>query len=132
MYEYMTWYEGLAKPSWTPAPQFIGTMWTILYPIIIVVFGYMILRVTRGDAPATVLIPVVVNVVANIAFTPIQFWLKSLPLASVDIVIVLVTIVWCMVAFWPYSRIASLALAPYLAWVATATTLQLSITWMNR
>jgi len=128
----MSWYDTLAKPSWTPPASFIGTMWTILYPIIIVVFGYMVVRVIRGDAPATLLIPIVLNAVTNIAFTPIQFGLKNLPLASLDILLVLATIIWCMVAFWPYSRIASLALTPYLLWVATASTLQLSITWMNR
>jgi tryptophan-rich sensory protein len=79
-----------------------------------------------------VLAPIVLNSVANVAFTPIQFGLRNLPLAAADILIVLVTIVWCMVAFWPYSRAASLALVPYLAWVSTATVLQLSITWMNR
>jgi tryptophan-rich sensory protein len=128
----MTWYDSLAKPSWTPPASFIGTMWTILYPIIIVVFGYMILRVVRGDAPSALLVPIAINVVSNIAFTPIQFGLRNLPLASLDILVVLVTIVWCMVAFWPYSRVSSLALTPYLLWVATASVLQLSITWMNR
>lgn len=128
----MTWYDSLAKPSWTPPSSFIGTMWTILYPIIIVVFGYMILRVVRGDAPAALLVPIIINVVSNVAFTPIQFGLRNLPLASLDILIVLATIVWCMVAFWPYSRIASLALTPYLLWITTASVLQLSITWMNR
>jgi len=128
----MSWYDTLAKPSWTPPASFIGTMWTILYPIIIVVFGYMVVRVIRGDAPTTLLVPIVLNAVTNIAFTPIQFGLKNLPLASLDILLVLATIIWCMVAFWPYSRIASLALTPYLLWVATASTLQLSITWMNR
>lgn len=128
----MSWYDALAKPSWTPPSSFIGTMWAILYPIIIVVFGYMIVRIARGDAPATLLIPIVLNVVSNIAFTPIQFGLKSLPLASLDILVVLATIIWCMVAFWPYSKTASFALTPYLLWVATASVLQLSITWMNR
>lgn len=128
----MSWYDGLAKPSWTPAPGTIGTIWTILYPVIIIVFGYMIVRVVRGDAPTAILVPLAINVLSNVAFTPIQFGLKNLPLASVDIVIVLATIVWCMLVFWPHSRIASLALAPYLAWVSTATVLQLSIWWMNR
>ena len=73
-----------------------------------------------------------INVVSNIAFTPIQFGLRNLPLASVDILIVLVTAVWCIVAFWPYSRLAALTLTPYLVWVAMASVLQLSITWMNR
>ncbi|HSK46711.1 MAG TPA: TspO/MBR family protein, partial [Coriobacteriia bacterium] len=86
----------------------------------------------RGDAPAWLLVPIVLNVAANVAFTPVLFGLKNLPLASVDILIVLATIVWCMVAFWPFAKVASLALTPYLAWVATATVLQLSITWMNR
>lgn len=128
----MTWYDTLLKPAWTPPASFIGTMWTVLYPIIIVTFGYMIYRVAKGTAPASLLVPIAINVISNIAFTPIQFGLRNLPLASVDIVVVLVTIVWCIVAFWPHSRIASAAMLPYLAWVATATVLQLSITWMNR
>jgi benzodiazapine receptor len=130
--ERMDWYDSLAKPAWTPPSSFIGTMWTVLYPIIIVTFGYVVYRVARGQAPASLLVPIAINVVSNIAFTPIQFGLRNLPLASVDILVVLVTIVWCMVAFWPYSRVATLALTPYLAWVGTASVLQLSITWVNR
>lgn len=130
--ERMEWYDSLAKPTWTPPPSFIGTVWTLLYPIIIVVFGYMLYRIARGQVPTAVLLPITVNIVSNIAFTPIQFGLRNLPLASVDIVIVAVTIVWCMVAFWPYSRLAAIALTPYLVWVSVATVLQLSITWMNR
>lgn len=130
--ERMNWYDSLAKPMWTPAPSFIGTMWSVLYPIIIVVFGYMIVRIARGQAPASLLVPIALNIAANVAFTPIQFGLRNLPLASVDIVVVLVTIVWCMVAFWPHSRVAAIALTPYLIWVSVASVLQLSITWMNR
>lgn len=132
MFGDMTWYESLTKPGWTPAPSTIGTIWSVLYPLIAVVFGYIIFRVLRQTIPAAVLVPVAINVVSNLAFTPIQFGLKSLPLASVDILVVLASIVWCMIVFWPHSRFAALALTPYLAWVATATTLQLSITWLNR
>jgi len=129
---WMSWYEGLVKPAWTPSGGTIGTIWTVLYPIIIVTFGYAVVRVARGSMPAFVLLPIAINVVSNIAFTPVQFGLRNLPLASADIAIVLATIVWCMVAFWPHARIASLALTPYLIWVGTATVLQLSITWLNR
>jgi len=44
----MEWYNSLIKPAWTPVPGVIGTIWTLLYPIIIVVFGYVIFRVVRG------------------------------------------------------------------------------------
>lgn len=128
----LTWYEALSKPAWTPSPAFIGTMWTILYPLIIVVFGVVVMRVLRGDWPGWVLVPVGLNVVTNLAFTPLLFGLRNLPLASVDVVAVLVTIVWCMAAIWPHSRLWAVALLPYLAWVATASVLQLTITFMNR
>ncbi len=132
MHVQMEWYNSLIKPAWTPAPGVIGTIWSLLYPIIIVVFGYVIFRVVRGTMPASVLVPLAINMVANVAFTPIQFGLRNLGFASFDIVVVLITIVWCMVVFWPYARWASLALVPYLIWVATASTLQLSISWLNR
>ena len=58
---------------------------------------------------------------------------RNLPLAAVDILVVLVTIVWWMVLVWrPGSQWIALVLAPYLVWVSIATVLQLSITFMNR
>jgi tryptophan-rich sensory protein len=128
----VSWFESLAKPSWAPAAGVYGTVWSILYPIIFVAFGYVAFKVLRGDAPWTVLVPIGINLVANFAFTPLQFGLRSLPLATVDIVIVLVTIVWSMIAIWPYARWASIALLPYLIWVTIATVLQASIWWLNR
>jgi len=128
----LSWYEELAKPSWAPPASLFGTVWSILYPIIIVAFGYVIYRVVRGEIPASVLVPVVINIVANVAFTPIQFGLRNLVLAEIDIIIVLVTTVWSMVAIWPYAPIAALALVPYLVWVSIATVLQTSITYLNR
>lgn len=125
------WYDRLAKPEWTPSGSTIGTIWSLLYPLILVVFGYAVVRVASGDMPASVLVPVGVNVVSNVAFTPIQFGLRNLRLAAVDIAVVLATIVWCIAALWPYAPVASAALLPYLAWVGTATALQLSITRMN-
>jgi len=127
-----TWYESLAKPAWTPAPAVIGTIWTVLYPVIFVTYGYIVVRALGGTMPRSVLVPVAINLAANFAFTPIQFGLRNLPLASLDILIVLATIVWSIVLIWPHSRAAAIALMPYLAWVATATVLQLSITLLNR
>jgi tryptophan-rich sensory protein len=75
--------------------------------------------------------PFAINLLANLVFTPIQFGLRNMPLAAVDILIVWATILWCMVAFWKHSKWVSLAQVPYLIWVSLATALQLSITWMN-
>jgi benzodiazapine receptor len=78
-----------------------------------------------------VALPFAINLVANLIFTPIQFGMRNLPLATVDILIVWATIIGCMVAVWPHSRWVALAQVPYFIWVSLATVLQLSITAMN-
>ena len=82
---WMDWYQSLAKPSWTPAPRTIGLIWQILYPVIIVTFGYVFVQVGRGRLPLLVALPFAINLVANLIFTPIQFGMRNLPLAAVDI-----------------------------------------------
>ena len=97
---WMEWYESLIKPSWTPEPSTIGLVWQILYPIIFVTFAFVFVQALRRKVPAKVVIPFAINLVANIAFTPIQFGLRSLFLAAADILVVWVTIIWIMVAIW--------------------------------
>jgi len=131
--DFSAWYDALAKPKWTPAPSVIGTIWTIIYPLIAVATVATIVKVVRGDLPRIVLIPLVLNLASNAAFTPIQFGLRNLPLATVDIAVVLVTIVWWLALAWrPGSEWIALVLAPYLVWVSIASVLQVSITLANR
>ena len=49
---WMEWYNSLAKPSWTPAPSTISLIWMILYPIILVSFGFVFVQAFRGKVPA--------------------------------------------------------------------------------
>jgi tryptophan-rich sensory protein len=86
----------------------------------------------RGRLPLLVALPFAINLVANLIFTPIQFGMRNLPLAAVDILVVWGTILWMMLAIWPHHRWVALAQVPYFVWVSIATVLQLSITWMNR
>lgn len=129
--DWMTWYNGLAKPAWTPAPATIGLIWQILYPVIVVSFGYCFIQAFRGRIPRATALPFAVNLAANLAFTPIQFGLRNLPLASVDILVVWGSIIWMCIAIWPHARWVALAQVPYFVWVSIATVLQLSITAMN-
>ena len=128
---WMDWYETLWKPDWTPAPKTIGLIWQILYPIIIVSFGFVFVQAFRQKVPRNVAIPFAINFVANLIFTPIQFGLRNLPLAAVDILIVWGTIIWMMVVIWKHHKWVTVAQVPYFVWVSTATILQLSMTWMN-
>ncbi len=129
--DWMVWYQALQKPSWTPAPATIGLIWRILYPIILLSFGYVFYQVARGRLPKWVAVPFALKLVANLAFSPIQFGLRNNPFAAIDILVVWTTIPWAMVSIWPYASWVAWAQVPYLIWVSLATVLQLSIVWMN-
>jgi len=128
---WLEWYHSLAKPTWTPPPSVIGLIWQILYPIILVSFGFVFVQALRKKVPGRVALPFAVNLAANLLFTPIQFGLRNLPLASLDILIVWVTIIWMVMAVRPHARWVAWAQGPYFVWVSIATVLQLSITFMN-
>ncbi len=127
------WYSQLIKPSWAPPSWLFGPVWTVLYIIIIVTFGYVAWLTYKRKLKPMDLLPFLLNVVANVLFTPIQFGLKNNLLASVDILAVLVTLVWAMYSVWNKKNLRWVALAniPYLLWVCFATVLQLTVTWLN-
>lgn len=128
---WIEWYNALEKPSWTPAPATIGLIWQILYPVILVSFGYVFLQMFRGKLGWLVVLPFAINLAANVIFTPIQFGMRNLPLAAADILLVWVTIIWCVVVVWPHHKWVAIAQGPYFVWVSLATILQLSITAKN-
>jgi tryptophan-rich sensory protein len=127
----MEWYDNLIKPSWTPEPATIGLVWQTLYPIILVTFAFVFIQAFRKKIPWQAAVPFAVNLVANLAFTPIQFGLRSLFFAAADILLVWGSIIWMVVVIWRHYRWVAVAQLPYFVWVSIATTLQLSITWAN-
>jgi translocator protein len=128
---WMEWYDSLAKPAWTPAPATISLIWMVLYPIILVSFGFVFVQAIRRKVGWKIAVPFAVNLVANLLFMPTFSGLRSVPLAAADILIVWVTILWCVIAVWPVYKWVAVAQVPYLVWVSIATVLQLSITAMN-
>ena len=128
---WMEWYDALTKPGWTPDGTTIGLIWAVLYPVIVVSFGFVFVQAFRRKVPGRVVLPFAVNLVANLLFMPIFAGLRSVPLAAADILIVWASLVWCVVAVWPHYRWVAIAQVPYFVWVSIATVLQLSITAMN-
>lgn len=126
------WYSALIKPEWTPSGQVIGIIWSILYPLIIFSFFYVDYKTFKHQIPWYIFLVFIINIVANLLFTTIQFGWKNLPLASVDILIVLVTIILQMILIYPYSKIVAFLQVPYLVWVSTASYLQLYLSIFNR
>ena len=129
------WYAQLIKPFWAPPSWVFGPVWTVLYIIIAVSYGTVFYRAYTGKIAWILALPFILNLVFNLAFTPIQFGLKNNLLASIDILLVVGTLIWGLVRLWqavPELRWAVYANIPYLIWGLFATCLQLSITFLNR
>jgi translocator protein len=126
------WYSQLIKPDWAPPGWLFGPVWTVLYVIIAITYGRVFYMAYTRQIPWIVAVPFALNLVFNIAFTPIQFGLQNLTLASIDIWLVLGTLVVAMLAIYPHERWITFANIPYLLWVCFATVLQMSVWWVNR
>jgi len=126
------WYSQLIKPSWAPPSWLFGPMWTFLYVLIVLSFGKVFLMVCKKEIAFIVALPFILNLIFNFAFTPLQFGLQNNILAAIDILLILGTLIWAMVAIWPHSHWIAYIQIPYLLWVSFATVLQLTITYLNK
>ena len=125
------WYESQVVPFFAPPAWIFGLAWGIIYPLIGLALAWALVTWVKGKLPHRYIAVFAVNLVANFAFSPLQFGLKSNVLAAIDIAVVLVTLIYLVYVGWGRARGISYLLVPYLAWVAYATALQLSITYLN-
>jgi tryptophan-rich sensory protein len=126
------WYQSLIKPEWAPPAWLFGPAWTLLYSIIFITFGYVFFLFFKGRISFLVLLPFILNIIFNLLFTPLQFGLRNLLLANIDIFLVLGTLVWFLAAIYPYAAWVTYSNIPYLIWVTFATVLQTTITYLNK
>jgi benzodiazapine receptor len=130
--ESYSWYAQLVKPDWAPPAWLFGPVWTVLYAIIAISFLTVFYQVATKQLPTIVAVPFALNLLFNLAFTPLQFGLQNNLLASIDIILVLGTLVWALYIIYPYLPWVTYVNLPYLLWVAFASILQLTITYLNR
>lgn len=142
--ENYTWYIQLLKPAWAPPSWLFGPVWSVLYTLIAISFGTVFYKAFTKQIPWVVALPFALNLVFNFIFTPIQFGLKNNLLASLDILLILGTLLWALITFYSFNlklhiTTGTPALSwiiyinlPYLLWVLFATILQLTITYLNR
>jgi tryptophan-rich sensory protein len=128
----ITWYSQLIKPSWAPPSWVFGPAWTFLYILIAISYGKVFMMAWRKEIPFIVALPFLLNLIFNFAFSPIQFGLQNNLLAAIDILFILGTLIWSLIAIYPYAAWIAYMQIPYLLWVSFATILQLTITYLNK
>ncbi len=125
------WYSELIKPTWAPPSWLFGPVWSVLYLIIFISFGYVFYKAWTGSIPPIVVVPFILNLIFNFAFTPLQFGLQNNLLAAIDILLVLVTLGLALYFIFPHYAWVTYVNIPYFLWVSFATVLQLTVTYLN-
>jgi tryptophan-rich sensory protein len=129
--EIPTWYAGLIKPSWTPPPLLFPIAWTLLYILMAVSFWRLWDLPRRSAARTTAMIWFGAQLALNALWSPVFFGWHGTQAALAIIVGLLIAIAATMHAASRADRLAAWLLAPYLLWVAYATTINIGVVAMN-
>ncbi|MFA6492689.1 MAG: TspO/MBR family protein [Patescibacteria group bacterium] len=125
-------YLDYQKPPLSPPAYLFGIVWPILYVLIAISYGFIFYEAKKGKIAWKLTIPFIINLIANFTYTYFQFGLKNYTLATIDILIVLVTIIITMILTWSRYKWVFYLQIPYLVWVSFATYLQIAVTVLNR
>ncbi len=102
-------------------------MWTSIY-ILVAIAGWRVWH--RGRAGAAMRLWWV-QLVLNLAWSPVFFGMHAVAMALVVVIAMLVSIVLFIASSWKLDRPAALLFVPYGCWVAFALCLNAAIVWLN-
>ena len=122
-----TWFRTLDKPPWYPPSSAFGIVWTVLY-VMIAASGYL---AWRAGADRRAIGWWGAQMAFNLAWSVVFFGLRAPGWAMAVIVLLAAAIVMTIRFFARVDRPAAWLLAPYLAWVVFASTLNAAIVAVN-
>jgi len=128
----MGWYELLKRPPGTPDGWVFGPVWTVLYLMMGVSLALLWQNPARAPRARRAIVLFIVQLLLNLAWTPVFFGLQRIDIALGVIVALWIAIVVAIAAARPVSRTAAWLLVPYYAWVSYATYLNAGFFLFNR
>lgn len=124
------WFNALIKPSIYPPPAAFGIVWSILY--VLMGFALALVIAARGAPGRGLAIAVfVMQLLLNLAWTPLFFGMHQLHLALYLLVVIDVAVLLTIWLFWRVRPMAMALLLPYLAWALFASALNWEFVRLN-
>lgn len=125
------WYESLSKPAWQPPDWLFGPVWTLIYALGVIAATLAWRHAPAAAARRHLLSAFAVNLVLNVSWSVLFFSMERPDWALAGVCLLWLSIASLIFLVWPWSRLASLLLTPYLAWVGFAAFLNLTIVQLN-
>ena len=124
------WYDNLIKPALNPPAWIFSPVWIILYGTILAALILYTIKVSRKSKLGGY-IYFIVQMVLNLAWSPIFFYLHNIGLALIVILLLNFAILMNIIKFYKVSKFSGLILIPYFLWVLFATYLNISFFVLN-
>jgi len=126
-----TWYVNINKPSFNPPNWLFGPVWTVLFILIGISF-YEVWVLNFGTKKTLAISIFALNLILNLLWSLLFFYLKTPLLALVDLIALWIAILINIFVFYGISKPAGILLIPYLLWVSFAGVLNYYIYVLNR
>jgi len=126
----ITWFRTLRIPAWMPSARIITGVWTIL---LVLASASAILAwdgTTAGNKGQLAAL-YLVNCFLNVAFSYLFFVRHQMGSATLEALLLAISIAIIMIEVWPVSPLAAMLLAPYLLWVLFAAWLSYVVFHLN-
>jgi tryptophan-rich sensory protein len=123
------WFDRLAKPSFMPPGWAFPVAWTTLYILMGVALGLVL--ETQHPLRNVAIALFAVQLLLNLAWSPVFFGLHQARVGLAIIVILFVAAAATTIAFWRIQPVAGVLLLPYLGWLLFASLLNGAIVRLN-
>lgn len=125
------WYQGLAKPDWTPPGGLFPIVWTVVFALV-TVSGITAWRAAPTTAAAQWVISLfALNAFLNISWSILFFRLQRPDWAMIELAALWLSIAVLIVFCGRFSKLAAALLVPYLIWVTVAGALNWQVVQLN-
>ena len=125
------WYQGLAKPDWTPPNWAFGLIWTIVFTLTAAA-AVTAWRATRSARTSDLIIGLfAANGFLNILWSLLFFRMQRPDWAFAELLLLWLSILALIVICGRVSRLSAVLLLPYLAWVTVAGALNWTVIELN-
>ena len=126
-----SWYQTIAKPSYTPAGSVIGAAWTLIF-ILSALSLVLFIKKGQGKRHFRLIVSLYIfNGIINAAWSYLFFTKHLIAFAVIDAGLIGITVLLIIILTRQYSLIASILLVPYFVWVSFATFLTYAIYKIN-
>ena len=126
-----TWYVNLNKPFFSPPNWIFGPVWTTLYFLMGVSVFLIWKKGLKRKETKRALLFFLSQLFLNFIWSLLFFGLHSLLLGLLDILLLIISLVITMTAFYKISRTAAYLLVAYFLWVSFAVILNFSLVVLN-